>query len=97
MDDNHLLGLYTKKMGQLLYGWPAAVHICHRLDQKHLDIFYISTPKIAVEFSFVKGNIEISGNFVGCHEAGIMPCILIADARISKADHQSQIYVSVFV
>ena len=91
MDDNHLLGLYTKKMGQLLDGWPAAVHICHRFGQKYLHIFYISTPKNTVKFSFIKGNIEIPGNFVGCHEAGIMPRVLIAGAWISKADHQAQI------
>jgi hypothetical protein len=89
--DNHLLGLYAKKMGQLLYGWPATVHICHRFGQKHLGIFYISTPEIAVEFAFIKGYIEISGNFVGCHEAGIMPRFLIAGAWISKTDHQPQI------
>ena len=91
MDDDHLLGLYAKKMGQLLYGWPAAVHICHRFGQKHFGIFYMSPTKIAVEFSFIKGDIEIPGNFVGCHEAGVMPRVLIAGAWISKTDHQSQI------
>ena len=43
------------------------------------------------KFSFIKGNIEIPRNFVGCHKTGIMPCVLIAGAWISKADHQSQI------
>ena len=90
MDDHHLLALYAKKMGQLLNGWPTAVHKCHRFGQQHLDIFNKSAPKNAVEFSFVKKNIEIPRNFVGYHETGIMPCVLIAGAGISQADDQSQ-------
>jgi hypothetical protein len=84
-------------MGQFLNGRPAAVHVCHRFGQKHLDIFNKSAPKNAVEFSFVKRNIEIPRNFVGCHETGIMPCVFIAGAGVSEADDQSQIYVSIFV
>ena len=97
MDDHHLLALYAKKMGQFLNGWPAAVHKCHWFGQKYLDIFNKPAPKGAVEFSFVKRNIEIPRNFVGYHETGIMPCVLIAGAGISEADDQSQIHVWVFV
>ena len=97
MDDHHLLGLYAKKMGQFLNGWPAAVHKCHWFGQKHLDIFDESTPINTVKLSFIQRNIEIPCNFVGYHETGIVPGVLIAGAGISEADDQSQIHVWVFV
>lgn len=97
MDDHHLLAWYAKKMGQLLNGWPTAVHKCHRFGQQHLDIFNKPAPEDAVEFSFVKKNIEIPRNFVDDHKTGIMPGVLIAGTGISEADDQSQIHVWVFV
>ena len=90
MDDNHLLGSYTKKMGQLLYGWSAAVHICQRFDQQYLVVFDQTASINRVEFFFAERDPKVTGDLIGNHESDIVPGIPIAAPRVAEADDQLQ-------
>jgi hypothetical protein len=90
VDNQHILAWYLKIMGQILQGRPAAVHKGHGLGQQNVDIFDIAPPKNGVEFGFIKRNAEIQRNFVGHHEAGIMPGVFVFISRIAESDNQSK-------
>lgn len=90
MDHQHILAPYPKIVGQFLQRWPAAVHKRHGLDQENVDIFDKAAPIDSVEFGFIKRNVEILRNFIGDHEAGIMPGIFICIARIPESYNQSE-------
>lgn len=77
-------------MGQFLQGRPTTVHKRHGLGQHNIDIFDRTTAENGVEFRFVKGYVKIPRNFVGDHEAGIVPGIFIIIARIPESDNQSK-------
>jgi len=87
MNDNHVLALYSEIMGQILHRRPAAVHECLRFGQQDLDIFDKTASENKIEFLDTGVNIKILCNFIGDHETGVMPGILVVFSRVAESYH----------
>lgn len=87
MNDQHVLALYSKIMGQFLHRRPAAVHECQRFGQQDLDIFDNTASENRIEFLVIELNAKILCDFIGDHETGVMPGILVGISRVAESYH----------
>lgn len=87
MNDDHVLALYSKIMGQFLHRRPAAVHECQRFGQQNLAILDKSASEDRIEFPAIEPNIKILRNFIGDHETGVMPGVLVVFSRVAESYH----------
>lgn len=87
MNDDHVLALYSKIVGQLLHRRPAAVHECQRFGQQNLDILDKSASEDRIEFFAIEPNVKILCDFIGNHETGVMPGILVVFSRVAESYH----------
>ena len=87
MNDQHVLALYSKIMGQILHRRPAAVHECQRFGQQDLDIFDKTASENKIEFLVIEHNVKFLGDFIGDHETGVMPGILVVFSRVAESYH----------
>ncbi len=88
MNDQHVLSLSSVIMGQFLHWWPAAVHECHWFGQQNRDIFDQTAPVNRIEFLIIERNIKILCDFIGDHETGVMPGVLVGISRVAESNHQ---------
>lgn len=87
MNDDHVLALYSKIVGQMLHRRPAAVHECKRFGQQNLEILDKPASEDRIEFLVIEPNAKILCDFIGNHEAGVMPGILVVFSRVAESDH----------
>lgn len=86
MNDDHVLALYSKIMGQFLHRQPAAVHKCQRFGQQNLDIPDKPASEDRIEFLIFEPNVKILRDFISNHEPDIMPGILVVFSRVAESD-----------
>jgi len=87
MNDQHVLALYSKIMGQFLHRRPAAVHERQRFGQQDLDTFDKTASENKIELLVIELNLKILGDFIGDHETGVMPGILVVFPRVAESNH----------
>ena len=87
MNDQHILALYSEIMGQFLYRRSAAVHECQRFGQQDLNTFDKTASENKIEFLVIELNVKILCNFIGDHETGVMPGILVGISRVAESYH----------
>ena len=88
MNDQHILALYSVKIGQFLNRRSAAIHECHRFGQQNFDIFHTAASENRIEFSVLNRNIKIQCDSIDNHEPGIMPRVPVFRSRVAETDHQ---------
>jgi hypothetical protein len=71
-----------------LHRRPAAVHEGHRFDEQNLAIVDQTASEHSIKFLMVTLNIKILGDFIGDHEADIMPGVPVVVSRVSESNHQ---------
>jgi hypothetical protein len=87
MHDDHVLALYSKILGQFLHRRPAAVHECQRFGQQNLNTVDKTASENKIEFPVIDLNIKILSDFIGDHETGVVPGVMVGFSGVAETGH----------